>query len=88
MNVYDQAGIDKMLIELDGTENKGVLEKIALGVSLTCAKAAAASLGMELYNYIGGANAKSVTSSNDEHHEWWKTCRLNIKCTRIHDYAK
>ena len=59
MNVYDQAGIDKMLIELDGTENKGVLGANAtLGVSLACAKAAAASLGMELYNYIGGANAK------------------------------
>ena len=59
MNVYDQAGIDKMLIELDGTENKGVLGANAtLGVSLACAKAAAASLGMELYNYIGGPNAK------------------------------
>ena len=59
MNVYDQAGIDKMLIELDGTENKGVLGTNAtLGVSLACAKAAAASLGMELYNYIGGPNAK------------------------------
>lgn len=59
MNVYDQAGIDKMLIELDGTENKGVLGSNAtLGVSLACAKAAAASLGMELYNYIGGPNAK------------------------------
>ena len=59
MNVYDQAGIDKMLIELDGTENKGGLGANAtLGVSLACAKAAAASLGMELYNYIGGPNAK------------------------------
>ena len=59
MNVYDQAGIDKMLIELDGTENKGVIgAKATVGVSLACAKAAAASLGMELYNYIGGANAK------------------------------
>ena len=59
MNVYDQATIDKMLIELDGTENKSVLGANAtLGVSLACAKAAAASLGMELYNYIGGPNAK------------------------------
>lgn len=61
MNVYDQVGIDKMLIELDGTENKGVLGANAtLGVSLACAKAAAASLGMELYNYIGGTNAKTL----------------------------
>ena len=59
MNVYDQAGIDKMLIELDGTDNKGRLGANAtLGVSLAVAKAAAESLGMELYNYIGGPNAK------------------------------
>ncbi len=61
MNVYDQVGIDKMLIELDGTENKGELGANAtLGVSLAVAKAAAASLDMELYNYIGGANAKTM----------------------------
>ena len=59
MNVYDQTEIDKTLIELDGTENKGKLGANAtLGVSLAVAKAAAASLGMELYSYIGGANAK------------------------------
>ena len=59
MNVYDQAMIDKTLIELDGTENKGKLGANAtLGVSLAVAKAAAASLGMELYQYIGGTNAK------------------------------
>ena len=61
MNVYDQAAIDQTLIELDGTENKGKLGANAmLGVSLAVAKAAAASLGMELYNYIGGTNAKTL----------------------------
>ena len=61
MNVYDQAMIDKTLIELDGTENKGKLGANAtLGVSLAVAKAAAASLGMELYQYIGGTNAKTL----------------------------
>ncbi len=61
MNVYDQVAIDKALIELDGTENKGKLGANAtLGVSLAAAKAAAASLGMELYNYIGGVNAKEL----------------------------
>ena len=61
MNVYDQIGIDKKLIEIDGTENKGRLGANAtLGVSLACAKAAAASLDMELYNYIGGTNAKTL----------------------------
>jgi len=61
MNVYDQVGIDRMLIELDGTENKGVLGANAtLGVSLAVAKAAASSLNMELYNYLGGPNAKTM----------------------------
>ncbi len=61
MNVYDQPLIDKTLIEIDGTENKGKLGANAtLGVSLACAKAAAASLGMELYKYIGGVNAKTL----------------------------
>ena len=61
MNVFEQAKIDKMMIELDGTENKGKLGANAmLGVSLAVAKAAAASLGMSLYNYIGGVNAKEL----------------------------
>ena len=60
-NVYEQAKIDKMLINLDGTDNKGVLGANAtLGVSLAVAKAAAASLGLSLYNYIGGVNAKEL----------------------------
>lgn len=61
MNVFEQAKIDKTMIELDGTENKGKLGANAmLGVSLAVAKAAAASLGMSLYNYIGGVNAKEL----------------------------
>ena len=59
MNAYDQIELDRTLIELDGTENKAKLGANAtLGVSLAVAKAAANSLGMELYNYIGGPNAK------------------------------
>ena len=59
MNVFEQAEIDKKLIEIDGTENKGKLGANAtLGVSLAVAKAAANSLGMSLYKYIGGVNAK------------------------------
>ena len=50
MNVYDQVKLDKTLIELDGTDNKAKLGANAtLGVSLAVAKAAAATLGMELY---------------------------------------
>jgi len=58
-NALDQAAIDRMLIDLDGTPNKSRLGANAiLGVSLACAKAAAASLGVSLYRYIGGSNAK------------------------------
>ena len=58
-DALDQAGIDRLLIELDGTPNKSRLGANAiLGVSLACAKAAAASLGISLYRYIGGNNAK------------------------------
>ena len=61
MNAYDQPLVDKTLIELDGTDNKGKLGANAtLGVSLAVAKAAASSLGMELYQYIGGVNAKTL----------------------------
>lgn len=61
MNVYDQVALDKKLIEIDGTENKAKLGANAtLGVSLAVAKAAAASLGMSLYRYIGGTNAKQL----------------------------
>ena len=61
MNAYDQVKLDKTLIELDGTENKAKLGANAtLGVSLAVAKAAAASVGMELYQYIGGTNAKTL----------------------------
>ena len=61
MNVLDQVAIDKMMIELDGTPNKSRLGANAiLGASMACAKAAAESLGVSLYNYIGGTNAKQL----------------------------
>lgn len=59
MNIFDQVAIDKTLIELDGTHNKAKLGANAtLGVSLACAKAAAQYLGLGLYQYLGGVNAK------------------------------
>lgn len=61
LEASDQAGIDKILIELDGTENKGKLGANAiLGVSLAVAKAAANSQKIPLYRYIGGVNAKTL----------------------------
>lgn len=59
MDVFDQVGIDHLLIELDGTHNKGKLGANAiLGVSIAVARAAADELGMPLYKYIGGVNSK------------------------------
>jgi len=61
MNALDQVAIDRAMIDLDGTPNKERLGANAiLGASLAVAKAAAASLGLPLYNYIGGTNAKSL----------------------------
>ncbi len=54
-----QVAIDQKLIELDGTPNKGKLGANAiLGVSIACAKAAADTLGLPLYQYLGGVNGK------------------------------
>lgn len=55
----DQLGIDRAMIDLDGTPNKSRLGANAiLGVSIACAKAAAESLGLPLYQYLGGSNSK------------------------------
>jgi enolase len=57
----DQLGIDRVLVELDGTPNKGRLGANAiLGVSLACAKAAAAEAGIPLYRYVGGVFARTL----------------------------
>ena len=65
MNVYEQVKIDKKLIEIDGTDNKARLGANAiLGVSIAVARAAANSLGMSLYNYIGGINALPIPMMN------------------------
>lgn len=61
INVLEQALIDRRMVELDGTDNKGSLGANAiLGVSLACAKTAAKALDMPLYRYIGGVNAKKL----------------------------
>jgi len=61
VNVFDQSGIDRFLIQMDGSENKANLGANAiLGVSLAVAKAAANELGMPLYRYIGGMSANRL----------------------------
>jgi len=59
VEVFNQVEIDNLLLEIDGTENKGTLGANAiLGVSLAAAKAAANALNLPLWRYIGGVNAK------------------------------
>ena len=61
LDASDQAGIDEVLIDLDGTPNKGELGANAiLGVSLACAHAAASSYDLPLYRYLGGVAARTL----------------------------
>ncbi|HCU07539.1 MAG TPA: phosphopyruvate hydratase [Clostridiales bacterium] len=61
MDALDQTSLDRKLIELDGTANKGKLGANAiLGVSMATARAAADSLGLPLFQYLGGINAKTL----------------------------
>lgn len=61
MNALDQVAIDRLMVELDGTPNKGKYGANAiLGISLATAKAAAISLGLPLFRYLGGVNAKEL----------------------------
>lgn len=60
-DVFDQRGVDDMMIKLDGTDTKSKLGANAiLGVSLAVAKAAADELGLPLFRYVGGTNAKTL----------------------------
>ncbi len=61
MDATDQVGIDQLMLDLDGTPNKAKLGANAiLGVSLAVAKAAAESMGLQLFQYVGGTNAKTL----------------------------
>jgi enolase len=61
MDVFEQNEIDRMMLKLDGSDNKGKLGANAiLAVSMACAKAAAEEAGMPLYRYVGGVNANTL----------------------------
>ena len=66
MNALDQPSIDKVLLDLDGEEGARLGGNALLAVSLACAKAAALSAGLSLYNYIGGINAKLIPNVVEE----------------------
>ena len=70
MDATNQRLIDATMIALDGTENKSKLGANAiLAVSMACARAAAESLGVPLYRYLGGVNACVSADADDEHPE-------------------
>ena len=72
---FGQVAIDKKIIQIDGTENKGKLGANAtLGVSLAVARAAANSVRNEFIQIYRWSKCKNYASSNDEHIKWWKTC--------------
>ncbi|MCI1756142.1 MAG: hypothetical protein LKM31_10315 [Sphingobium sp.] len=87
MDAEDQVEIDRAMIEIDGTDNKGVLGANAiLGVSLAVAKAAADARGLPLYRYVGGVGA-CAAGADDEHHQRRRTCRQPDRHPGIHDHA-
>ena len=66
----DQTALDRALIELDGTPNKGRLGANAiLGVSLAAAKARGRGAGLPLYRYLGGDGAHDAAGADDERHQ-------------------
>ena len=75
MDAMDQVGDRSNMIELDGTPNKAKLGANAmLAVSMADARAAADVLGIPLYRYLGGFNAKTSAGADDEHFERRRAC--------------
>ena len=88
LDATDQGTLDAMMIELDGTSNKGTLGANAiLGVSLALAKASANALQQPLYRYLGGVSAHVLARSHDEYFEWRQTRRQLHRYAGIHDFA-
>ena len=84
----DQVLLDQTMIELDGTPNKAKLGANAiLGVSLAVAKAAAESMGLPLYRYLGGVNGPSAAGAHDEHPQRRRARRQQRGYPGVHDHA-
>lgn len=76
MDACDQRALDAEMIALDGTPNKGKLGANAvLGASLAAARAAADSVSLPLYRYVGGVNANEPADPYDEHPQRRRACR-------------
>ena len=76
MEANEQGAIDRKMIEIDGTPNKGRIGANAiLAVSMATARAEAASQQTPLYRYLGGVAGQSASGTDDEHHQWRRACR-------------
>ena len=85
----DQISIDRALMDLDGTENKGRLGANALlAVSLATARAAAVETGLPLYRYLGGPMARTLPRSHDEHHQWRCARNKHRRLSGIHGRSR
>ncbi len=74
-NALNQAWIDRLILDTDGTENKSSAGANAtLAVSLATARAAAGALRIPLYQYLGGCHTTKTPSTYDEYFKWRKTC--------------
>ena len=88
VSTRDQAALDRRLIDLDGTENKGRLGANALlGVSLANAHAVAASRKMPLWQHLAGDRAPRAAGADDEHHQRRRACRQQRRPAGIHGAA-
>jgi enolase len=75
MYIFDQNGIDKKMLEIDGTPNKAKLGANAiLGVSLAVARAAAEECSSTIIQIHWWCKCKFTSYTNDEHFKWWCTC--------------
>ena len=87
-DAFDQVGLDKTLIELDGTPNKGKLGANAiLGVSMAVARAAAESVGLSALPVPGRCKRQSTADADDEHPQRRFPCRQHRGYPGIHDHA-
>ena len=84
----DQCGIDRLMIALDGTQNKGKLGANAiLGVSMAVAHAAADFVGLPLYRYLGGFNSKELPTPMMNIINGGEHADNNNRLPRVHDHA-
>lgn len=89
IDANEQSYIDQIMIELDGTENKGNLGANAtLAVSMAVARAAAEDSGLPLYRYLGGAGPMSLPRTDDERHQRRRTRQQQPEHPRVYDYAR